>query len=173
MHRNVILLHLLLLTSIAVVGCSKNESRRGEVETLPLEHRFPLQIDDTELKAQVAVTFREQSRGLMHRNELPANEGMVFIYETPRKMSFWMKNTLIHLDIGFFDGEGVLKEIHTMIARDTDSTQSRSSDLRYALEMNAGWFREQGLRPGAKLDLVSLSEAIEQRGFEASRYIND
>ncbi len=172
MHLNVSLLHLLLFVSIALVGCN-GDGTNSVTDTLPLEHRFPLKIDGTALNAQVAITFREQSRGLMHREELAANEGMIFIYEAPRQMSFWMKNTLIHLDIGFIDSEGVLKEVHTMVARDTDATQSRSADLRYALEMNAGWFREQGIRPGAKLDLKLLAEAIDQRGFEASRYVDN
>ena len=102
----------------------------------------------------------------MHRESLEENRGMLFPYRIPRSLSFWMKNTLIPLDIGFFDAQGVLREIHAMYPRDLRSVRSRREDLSYALEMNQGWFRQHDIRPGAQLDQALLAKALRARGAE-------
>lgn len=153
------------------IACGPEETGPA-ADPLPFEHWFPLTIDDTGFEAQIAISRREQSRGLMHRESLPPDSGMLFIYREPQRMSFWMKNTLIHLDIGFFDSDGVLREIHSMIAHDTTPTQSRSDEIRYALEMSARWFRENNVRPGARLDLGLLREAIAARGVDAEAFVD-
>ncbi|MCC5807983.1 MAG: DUF192 domain-containing protein [Opitutales bacterium] len=167
--------YLLLLavgTTLLFTAACGPEDTPPAADPLPFEHWFPLAVDGTRLEAQIAVSRREQSRGLMHRQTLDTDRGMLFIYREPQRMSFWMKNTLIHLDIGFFDSEGVLREIHSMIAHDTTPTQSRSDEIRYALEMNARWFSENNIRPGVRLDLGLLREAIAARGAEVDRYVD-
>jgi uncharacterized membrane protein (UPF0127 family) len=130
-------------------------------------------LGEAMVAAQLAVTPPEQRRGLMHRPSLPADSGMLFVYAEPQAMSFWMMNTEIDLDIGFFSPSGKLMEIHTMFAGDTQTTRSRSDQLQYALEMNRGWFAQRGIRPGAQLSLDDLRAALRARGFDPDSYVED
>lgn len=129
-----------------------------------------LQIDSVSLKAQIVITEAEQRKGLMHRDSLPENHGMLFPYPSPRPLSFWMANTKIPLSIGFFDSGGVLREIHHMVPFDTTPTRSSRSDLQFALEMNKGWFARHDLYPGARLHLETLAHALRERGIEPARF---
>ena len=85
-------------------------------------------------------------------------------------MSFWMRNTPLPLDIGFFSPDGELKEIYTMLPHDETPIRSRSEALTFALEMNLGWFNENGVKPGARLDLAAVREALKARGVELEAF---
>lgn len=166
------LLHLVplsVLVGLFLIGCAPEESVRAS-ENMPVAAWLPLKIDGVTIEAQIAITASEQARGLMHRESLGEDRGMLFPYPTPRPLSFWMKNTLIPLDIGFFDQNGVLREIHAMYPQDLRSVRSRRDDLSYALEMNQGWFRKNGIRPGAQLDPATLSQALRARGANPADY---
>ncbi len=106
----------------------------------------------------------------MFRRDLGPDEGMLFIYARPQAMSFWMRNTPTPLDIGFFDGEGVLREVYPMQPFDESPVRSRSAAIRFPLEMNQGWFSANQIKPGAKLDLKALADALRARGFDPRRY---
>jgi hypothetical protein len=79
-------------------------------------------------------------------------------------MSFWMRDTPLPLDIGFFDRGGVLREVYAMQPFDETAIRSRNIRLQFALEMNQGWFHDRGVRPGAWLDLAALRAALIARG---------
>lgn len=159
---------LSLLLALALAGCKADQS--SEQGTATVADWLPLQINDVSIEAQLAISPTEMQRGLMHRDELPENGGMLFLYESPRQASFWMANTRIPLDIGFFDSNGTLLEIHRMVPYDTTPTPSRCDAVRFALEMNLGWFSRNGLRPGATLNTDALANAIRQRGASPSAY---
>lgn len=161
----------LLPLSILLAAC-RPEAVSEPAAPKPIEHRFTLQVGLQPIQAQVAVTAGEQRRGLMFRESLGEHEGMIFIYPTPQPLRFWMLNVPIHLDIGFFDREGVLLEVHRMVAHDTTGVASQSREVRYALEMSAGWFAANGIRPGARLDLGLLRTAVRARGFNPDIYID-
>jgi len=133
---------------------------------LPASHWFEMKIDKKDIRIQLVVTQEEMQRGLMHRTELSADDGMIFPYTRPRKVVFWMKNTPLPLDIGYFDSAGILREIYQLHPFDETSVPSRSSEIQFALEMNQGWFSRNKIRPGAALDLDLLAA----RGFEPSDY---
>lgn len=139
-------------------------------EKLGVDHYFTLRINDLPVRAQIAISPNEQRRGLMGRESLGVDDGMLFPYKRPQPMRFWMANTLIHLDIGFFDSDGVLREIFQMYAGDTQSTVSRRDNLQFALEMNHGWFATNQIRPGAQLNLNDLKNALEARGENPADY---
>lgn len=157
---------LLLLTT---AGCKFSEPEADEARA-DVHTWLPLKIDAIALEAQLAITQGEMSRGLMHRDSLPENGGMLFLYRAPQQVAFWMANTRIPLDIGFFDSSGVLLEVYRMVPFDTQRTVSRSDQVRFALEMNSGWFSANGLRPGAQMDLDLLQTAIRQRGAVPAHY---
>ncbi|MBQ2722111.1 MAG: DUF192 domain-containing protein, partial [Opitutales bacterium] len=124
---------------------------------------FDLSINNVPFKAQIAVFDSEKMRGLMFRESLPENNGMVFVYDTPTQASFWMKNTLIPLDIGFFDKNGILTEVKKLYPQNLDAVKSSRNDILFCIEMNAGWFDKNNVKSSAKLDMKKLSDAISAR----------
>lgn len=101
---------------------------------------------------EVADDDRERAQGLMHRESLPLSSGMLFVYDRPQRLSFWMRNTLIELDLLFLDEFGVVRHIHHR-ARPLDETPipGGEDDLTGVLEINGGLAARLGLKPGAVL----------------------
>lgn len=102
------------------------------------------------IQAEVAQTDEQRAIGLMHRPSMPANNGMLFVFEQPQPQCFWMKNTLLPLSIAFIADDGTIVNIEEMKAQTLDSHCS-AKPVRYALEMNTGWFAKKGIKPGSKL----------------------
>lgn len=103
------------------------------------------------LEVEVADKPITRSRGLQHRKTLGAGAGMLFVYPEAGILRFWMKDTHIDLDIGFFDDAGRLIEVREMAARDDRYHHVSSKPAKYALEVNRGWFAANGLSVGAVL----------------------
>lgn len=131
---------------------------------------FPIKVGDQTVRMQLAVRPGEMQRGLMERRDLGHDDGMIFIYDKPQQMSFWMRNTPTALDIGFFGANGVLEEVYPLHPFDERAVASHGTQLQFALEVNQGWFRERGVKPGAKLDLKALAEALKARGFDPKKF---
>jgi uncharacterized membrane protein (UPF0127 family) len=102
------------------------------------------------IDAQVAASPDQRMTGLMHRKEMPPNEGMLFVFEQPSQQCFWMKNTLLPLAIAFIADDGTIVNLDEMKPQTLDSHCS-AKPVRYVLEMNTGWFARKGIKPGAKL----------------------
>jgi uncharacterized membrane protein (UPF0127 family) len=159
---------LFLFLAITISGCKPDSG--SSAEKLGPEAWLPMKLGEVPFEAQVVLTPEEQRKGLMHRDHLPENSGMLFPYPTPRRLSFWMANTRIPLSIGFFDGSGLLLEIHHMVPFDTNRTVSHGDDMHFALEMNDGWFARNGLYPGQRLDMPLLAEALRRRGADPDEF---
>ena len=162
------LLYYLPILAFVLSACSPDDA--PPVVAATVDTWLPLSIDEVSLEAQIAISAGEQQDGLMHREGLPEDGGLLFPYPAERQMAFWMANTPIPLDIGFFNSKGVLLEIHRIVPYDINRTVSRSFEVQYALEMSSGWFSSNGLFPGAQLDLNKLAEALEQRGADPLQY---
>ena len=102
------------------------------------------------IDAQVAATPQERQTGLMFRKEMPAHEGMLFVFEQPAAQCFWMKNTLLPLTAAFVDDDGTIVNLEDMKPQTLESHCS-AKPVRYVLEMNQGWFAKKGLKAGTKL----------------------
>jgi len=102
------------------------------------------------IHAEVAQTPNERATGLMFRNALSANDGMLFAFEQPGVQCFWMKNTLVPLSTAFVADDGTIVNIEDMQPQTLDSHCS-AGPVRFVLEMNQGWFAKRGLQRGAKL----------------------
>lgn len=139
------------------------EDKPASPETGPDAH-FNIRVGEKTVQIRIACTPAERQQGLMHLKTMPEHKGMLFPSREPEPQGFWMKNTLIPLDIGYFTSDGILREVHPMYPRNLDSVKSKRDDIRYALEMNQGWFRKNAIAPGAKLNLEDLAEALEARG---------
>lgn len=162
------------LAAVALAACNRSPTARpAPVATVaePFEHRFTVAVGGVPVQLRLAIQPHEMQRGLMFVQSLPEDEGMLFVYDEPQRMSFWMRNTLIPLDIGFFDEAGVLHEVRALYPGVEDPTQSASDRLQFALEVNQGWFGRRGVKPGATLDVAALRAALRARGADPQRYL--
>lgn len=103
------------------------------------------------IRAEVAASDADRQQGLMFREKMGPNEGMVFLFAGPASVCMWMKNTLIPLSVAFLDENGKIVNIEDMQPQTTDSHCAKRP-IRYALEMNQGWFRQKNLKPGSIIE---------------------
>lgn len=102
------------------------------------------------LYIELADSPEKRERGLMHRKRLSQNGGMLFKFTSVEYRSFWMQNTYIPLDIAFVDDNGKILQIETMVPLSTRAVSSKHS-CRYALEVNKGWFKNNGVGVGDRI----------------------
>jgi uncharacterized membrane protein (UPF0127 family) len=99
------------------------------------------------IQAEVAATEAQRQQGLMFREKLAPNAGMVFLFNRPAQVCMWMKNTLVPLSVAFIDEGGKIINIEDMQPQTTNS-HCAGSQASYALEMNKGWFAQKNIKPG-------------------------
>jgi uncharacterized membrane protein (UPF0127 family) len=99
------------------------------------------------IQAEVANTTATRSQGLMLRKSMAQGAGMLFLFEESAGHCMWMKNTLIPLSVAFIDERGQIVNIADMQPLD-ETSHCASRPVRYALEMNQGWFNKRGIAPG-------------------------
>lgn len=145
------------------------EDEGAEVEETERKY-YPLTLGDSRLEVEAAVTKLEMKTGLMHRETLPDDKGMLFIYPKPAKLRFWMKDTSIPLDIGYFDRFGKLREIHHLQPYDLDPISAKKANIQYALEVPNGWFKKEKLSIGAQLKLSEIRAILDKRGRSPEAY---
>lgn len=140
------LYHFLLCTVIAFeLSCSTNEvNSRSTIQ---------ISVGNALANVEIAANPETRERGLMHRGKLADNEGMLFVFSHEHTLVFWMKNTLIPLDIGFFDAQGLLISVERMQPDNGSKTYRSPSPALYALEMNQGWFDKNNVLKFAQLKL--------------------
>jgi uncharacterized membrane protein (UPF0127 family) len=102
------------------------------------------------IQAEVAQTPAQQATGMMFRREMGANEAMLFVNEDAGQRCFWMRNTLLPLSIAFIADDGSIVNIADMAPR-SDQSHCSAKPVRYALEMNQGWFSKRGFKAGDRL----------------------
>jgi uncharacterized membrane protein (UPF0127 family) len=108
-------------------------------------------IGAVKLVVEVADNPVERSVGLMHRNHLPEDRGMLFVYPDEAARAFWMKNTTIPLSIAFADATGTIIAVMDMIPDDGALRYRSPGPAKYALEVNRGWFKKNGVDVGDRL----------------------
>lgn len=129
-----------VVAALTLVGCdARIPGAELVVETLI--------VGNVRISVEIAATDKERMRGLMYREELPENHGMLFLFPKERVRAFWMKNTLIPLSIAYADSSGRIVHIADLEPHSESSVSSRFPS-RYALEMNRGWFEKNGVFPG-------------------------
>ena len=112
---------------------------------------IPLTTGMHVIQAEVVATEAERQQGLMFREHMAQNEGMVFLFGAPAGVCMWMKNTLIPLSVAFIDDNGKIVNIENMKPQSLESHCSKKP-VRYALEMNEGWFKQKNIKPGSTID---------------------
>lgn len=110
-----------------------------------------LTINGKALTAEVADDNTERATGLMFREKLAEDSGMLFVMPQVDEATFWMRNTLIPLSVAYIDPSGTILEIHDMKPRDETPIRSQFPYVAYALEMDKGWFEKKGILPGDRI----------------------
>jgi len=106
-----------------------------------------LTIRDQKLMVEVASTAETRATGLMNRFSLRQDHGMLFVFEAPQPLAFYMRNTYIPLSITFVDAQGRILNIEDMQPKDESTHWSKGLAL-YAIEMRQGWFAAKGIGTG-------------------------
>lgn len=106
---------------------------------------------EAQFRVEIADDAREQSQGLMHRESLPMSSGMLFLYDRPQALSFWMRNTLIELDMIFIDPEGVVQHIHSRAQPLDETPIFGGNGLVAVLEVNGGLAEGMGMTEGTEV----------------------
>ena len=143
-------LSVLALLSLSLAGHAQN--RPQKLPTTQLTAGMHL------IRAEIADEESERQIGLMHRPSMPANDGMLFVFERPEVQCFWMRNTLLPLSIAFLDDEGRIVNIEDMKPQ-TDDSHCSKKPVRFVLEMNKGWFDRRGLKAGSVIKGAVLQPA--------------
>jgi uncharacterized protein len=141
------------LLSLCLMAAGPSLAQEGAQLTLP---RIKVSAGIYQVDVQVAQTAKQREIGLMFRTEMPQQEGMLFVFEQPSKLCFWMKNTVLPLTAAFIADDGTIVNLVDMKPQTTDS-HCAMRPVRYVLEMNQGWFAKRGMKAGTRLAGVPFS----------------
>lgn len=139
------------LIAILLLAMTPSDLPRGAV-------RFDTQRGPWVVKVEVARTDAERARGLMFRRELPADTGMVFVFESSEEHSFWMHNTLIALDMIFLDEDRRVVGVVPSAAPRTDTPRTVGKPSRYVVEVAGGEAAAHAVGPGAQAAFIDVPE---------------
>ncbi len=109
---------------------------------------------------EIADDAAERSQGLMFRESMPLSSGMLFVYERPQHVSFWMRNTLIPLDMVFADARGVVTRVHAEAVPLDETPIDGGEGVQFVLEINGGLAAQLGLAPGAELRHPAIPASV-------------
>ncbi len=115
-----------------------------------------LTMGSARLIVEVAASEPEREKGLMYRRMLPENRGMLFVFPETARHGMWMMNTYVPLSVAFIDEHGVIVNIEDMQPQ-TQDNHVATRPVRYAVEANLGWFRKNGIKPGARVEGLQLA----------------
>jgi len=138
--KNIFLFLILLLLSSGFIS-----AKQPNVE---------IKINKKIYSFEIAATEKEREKGLMFRKSLGKDSGMLFIYGRMQTMYFYMKNTLIPLDIAFIDEDLKIVDIQSMEPLDETTVKSKKKGM-YALEVNKGFYKRENIKIGDKLEFES------------------
>jgi len=137
-------LRILLLLVLLTLGCA---------DSAPPESDLPIakiRVGNHEISVEVAADRETRNRGLMFRQSMPEDHGMLFVFPSERRLGFWMKNTPLPLTIAYADRTGRIVRIADLTPHDERPVSSVEPAL-YALEMNRDWFKKHGVIVGHQL----------------------
>lgn len=151
MMRSLSLLSLVLPVMVCLTSCGRSEPGISGAagKTLPTTR---MRIGEQTFVLEIANTDSSRTRGLMKRDSMPADHGMIFVFPDESPRGFWMRDTRIALDILFLNSSGKVISIHTMKPYDLSSTHS-AGPAKYAIELNAGAVASTGVSVNDVLDI--------------------
>ncbi len=143
---------------LGVAGCraaappEEPPARPGDAERPQRLPTATIRVGARPLVVEVAATEAQRRKGMMGRPSVGPDEAMLFVFLREDNLAFWMKDTLVDLDLAYLGADGTILQIEHMAARNTDGVFSRAP-ARYALEVPAGWFAAHGIAVGARVTI--------------------
>lgn len=144
------ILSVTVMCMVSLQGCSEPYKAPDNLPTVKMK------IGSRDYTLEVAKDDTSRQKGLMDRKSMPANWGMIFVFPRERDLGFWMHNTLIPLDIIFVDAEARVVSVHRMEPLDENTTNSEGP-AKYAIELNAGQAKENGVKKGDVLIIPAMA----------------
>lgn len=141
--------------AIAFERLHADDARKPAAATMPAPTTLPsveVTLGTGRFTLEVADDPAEQETGLMYRRSMAADHGMIFVFPWSDVRGFWMKNTLIPLDIVYLDDEAAVLNVEQMIPLDLSAVRS-DGRARYAIELNAGTAKRVGIKRGDRVAL--------------------
>ena len=135
-QKKLIILCLIILFYNVFLSCSKSKT---------------ISINNVRLKVEIADTSKLRSKGLMFRKSLDEDKGMLFIFNKVKVVSFWMKNTFIPLSVAFINEDFKIIHIEDMSPLDEETIHTSLVSIKYAIEVNQGWFKKNDIKIGDKI----------------------
>lgn len=149
---------LLVFISGACMLVHSDEPAAQPVPTVsPQQPLTVLRLGDASLRIEWACTPEAQQRGLMFRETMPEDQGMLFVFNEEQTLSFWMKNTSLPLSIAYINAAGEIVDIQKLKPFD-ETPRPSSHPAQYALEVNQGWFERHQIQVGQRILLDNLCE---------------
>ena len=144
---------LLLVLSLAANACSHSTqaARPSEPEVI-----LATRAGDQHVKVEVARSDPERQHGLMYRQKLEPGRGMIFLFEHPQRLTFWMKNTYIPLDMIFISNERKVLYVEENAEPLTTQSRGPDEDSQFVLEVPGGWARAHGVERGVAVKFVDI-----------------
>jgi hypothetical protein len=136
------------------VACSKAEKAVTDSPN-PILPVVSIKVGPAQVLAEIANTETQRERGLMFRSSLADGRGMLFIFDSDQRLSFWMKNTRIPLSIAYISSDGTIRQISDLEPESLAAVSAERS-VRYALEVPRLWFDRAGVKVGDRVDLGAL-----------------
>lgn len=149
-----------LWSALALVVACLPGGARAEAACAPDRLDMRWQDGRESFAVELADDPAERARGLMFREILPPSQGMLFVYDNPGRPSFWMKNTLIPLDMIFADATGTVTRVHENAVPGDLTPIDGGPGVMFVLEINGGLARRLGIAPGAVLRHPSVPAAM-------------
>lgn len=131
----------------------------GQAAAACRDDRVSLRGDwgSAQFSVEVADDGPERAKGLMHRAEMPRSAGMLFVYDRPHAVAFWMRNTLIPLDMIFADASGVVQKVHSNAVPLDETAIPGGDNIQYVLEINGGLANAMGIVAGSQIQHPSVA----------------
>ena len=127
------------------------------------DHGTRISVGGRDVYVELAVTAEERAQGLQFRKRLEENHGMLFVFGEKKPVVFWMKDTYIPLSLAFIGEDGRITQIEEMEAGSLKHHAS-NADVKYVLEMTAGWFKRNGVGVGDRVSMPQLVDAHRDKG---------
>jgi hypothetical protein len=163
---------VLLLAAVLLAGCKKSETAAppSPEDSLPTQAQpklptMKIYLGAETLDAEQALTESQQRTGMMFRTNIQDTDAMIFVFQGPFQVGFWMKNCPESISAAYISPDGVIQEIHHLEKNDTNTVLAASDDIQYVLETSDGWFARHNVSTGAvvRTEKGTLSETFSQR----------
>ncbi len=138
-----------VMLAAALAAVLPGLARAQDCDPARLDLRGP--FGQAQFHIELADDTAERARGLMFRDRMASGAGMLFVYEAPQHAAFWMKNTLIPLDMIFADAQGVVTRVHENAVPQDETPIDGGDGVQFVLEINGGLARRLGIAAGAQM----------------------